>query len=95
MIIKPLGSRVFIIPDEPITQTKSGILLPESASGVPTTGTVHVLKEREACSECGQTATEIKPGDKVMYSKYGGTDAEIDDVEYKIISEDQIYAILI
>lgn len=86
MTIKPLGDRAFIIPDEPISQTKSGILLPESATGIPTTGVVYA---------CGKDAEEIKPGDTVMYSKYGGTDAEVDDVEYKIISEDQIYAILI
>ena len=86
MIIKPLGARAFIVPDEPLTQTKSGILLPDGVGGIPTTGTVHV---------CGKDSEEIKPGDKVMYSKYGGTDAEIDDIEYKIISEDQIYAILI
>ena len=86
MVIKPLGARAFIVPDEPITQTKSGILLPDSAAGVATTGTVHV---------CGKDSEEIKPGDKVIYSKYGGTNAEIDEVEYKIISEEQIYAILL
>lgn len=87
--IRLLGDRVLILPDEPEAKTKAGLFVPESAKkDLPKRGTVLVvggLKERYL---------EVVPGDKVLYSKYAGTEVSLDGKDYLILRETDVIGIL-
>lgn len=83
-MIKPLGDRVLIELVEEEATTASGIVLPDSAKEQPQEGRVVALgKDAEE---------EIKVDDRVIYSKFAGTEVEYDGVEYLILSKDDILA---
>lgn len=90
MKIKPLGDRAVLKPLQAEEVTKSGIVLPDT-----------VDKEKPEQAEVvavgpGEKITKlnIKAGDMVLCAKYGGTEVKIDDVEYKVVSEEDILAVL-
>lgn len=88
--IKPLGDRAVIAPIKEVEKTKSGIILPETANKErPAQGKVIALGAGEKIKKSG-----IKKGDEVVYEKYAGTEFKIGDIEYKILKEDEILAIL-
>ncbi len=88
--IKPLGDRIVVSPAKELGKTKSGIILPETADKEkPAQGKVVSIGAGEKIKKSG-----IKKGDEVVYEKYAGTEFKIGDVEYKILKEDEILAIL-
>ena len=88
--IKPLGDRAVIAPVKEVGKTKSGIVLPETADKEkPAQGRVVAIGNGEKIKKAG-----IKKGDEVVYEKYSGTEFKIGDVEYKILKEEEILAIL-
>ena len=88
--IKPLGDRVVVLPVKEAEKTKSGIILPETADKEkPAQGKVVSIGAGEKIKKSG-----IKKGDKIVFEKYAGTEFKIGDVEYKILKEDEILAIL-
>jgi chaperonin GroES len=90
MNIKPLGDRAVLKPLQIEEVTKSGIVLPDTVDKEkPEEAEVVAVGNGEKISKLG-----IKPGDKVLCSKYGGTEFKSDDTEYKVVSEDDILAIL-
>jgi len=93
MNLKPLGENVVVKQAEAEQQTKSGFIIPDSAQEKPQKGTVIAVGEGKF--EKGvRVPIDVKVGDTVIYSKYGGTDVKIDEVEYKIMKASDIYAIL-
>lgn len=93
MKIKPLGDRVLVKPLEKDEKTKSGIVLPETAKEKPQEGEV-VAVGAGKWIEGKQVPLDVKVGDKVIYGKYGGDEIKIDDVEYKILREEDILGII-
>ncbi len=90
MKIKPLGDRAVLKPLKLEEVTKSGIVLPDTVDKEkPEQAEVVAVGDGENIKNLG-----IKPGDKVLCSKYGGTEVKVDDVEYKVVNEDDILAIL-
>lgn len=88
--IKPLGDRAVIAPVKEAGKTKSGILLPETADKEkPAQGRVVAVGNGEKIKKSG-----IKKGDEVVYEKYSGTEFKVGDIEYKILKEEEILAIL-
>lgn len=88
--IKPLGDRAVVAPLKEAQKTKSGIILPETVGKEkPAQGKVVALGAGEKIKKSG-----IKKGDEVVYEKYAGTEFKIGDIEYKILKEDEILAIL-
>jgi chaperonin GroES len=88
--IKPLGDRIVVAPVKESEKTKSGIILPETADKEkPAQGKVAAIGLGEKIRKSG-----IKKGDEVVFEKYAGTEFKIGDVEYKILKEDEILAIL-
>ena len=86
MIIKPLGKRVLIKQVEQEEVTKSGIVLPGTASKEkPITGEVIAV---------GKDVEDVKAGDKVIFEKYTGTEVKLDGQEYIIVKEQDIIAIV-
>ena len=93
MKLKPLGDNVVVKQAEAEEQTKSGLFIPETAKEKPQKGIVIAVGEGRF-EDGKRVPVDVKEGDTVIYSKYGGTDVKIDDVEYKILYASDIYAIL-
>ncbi len=93
MNIKPLGDRVVIKAIESQETTKSGIVLPGSAKEKPMQGEVLAVGSGELV-EGKRVPLELKVGDKVIYSKYAGTEVKIDENEYLILRQNDVLAIV-
>jgi chaperonin GroES len=91
--LKPLGDRVVVKASEGEDRTPSGIVLPESAKEKPQEG--EIVAVGAGRTEDGKVvAPEVKVGDKVIYSKYGGTEIKVEGTEYLILSERDILAVV-
>jgi chaperonin GroES len=93
MNIKPLGDRVVIKVLESEERTKSGIVLPDTAKEKPQQGEVLAVGSGEII-DGKKVALEVKEGDKVIYSKYAGTEVKVDGEEYLILRQSDILAIV-
>ncbi len=95
MNLKPLGDRVIVKQAEAETQTKSGLILADTAKEKPQKGTVIAAGEGK-WDEDGERriALDVKVGDTVIYSKYGGTEVKVEGEEYLILRADDIYAVV-
>ena len=93
MNIKPLGDRVVIKMLESEDSTKSGIVLPSSAKEKPQMA--EVLAVGPGGMVDGKEVTmEVKVGEKIIYSKYAGTEVKLDDTEYIIVRQSDILAVV-
>lgn len=93
-MMKPLGDRVIIRVLEKEEKTKSGIFLPDTAKEKPSKGEVIAVGAGKVYDNGQRVAPEVAVGDKVMFSKYAGTEVKIDGVDHLVISERDILAIL-
>ena len=92
--LKPLGDRVLVEPAEEKELKKGGIIIPDSAKEKPTEGIVRALGTGKTDDDGKKVPFEVKVGDRVLVSKYGGTEVKIDNKEYKLLNADDILAIL-
>ena len=92
--VKPLGDRLLVEPAEEKETKKGGIIIPDSAKEKPQEAIVVALGTGKTDDNGKKVAFEVKKGDRVLVSKYGGTEIKIDGREYKILSSDDILAIL-
>lgn len=95
MNIKPLGDRVLVEPLEEKEQIKGGIYIPDSAKEKPQEAKVVALGTGKLDEKGNKVPFDVKVGDVVIVSKYGGTEIKIDDKEYKILNSDDVQAIII
>lgn len=93
MNIKPLGDRVVIKVLENEETTKSGIVLPGTAKEKPMQGEVLAVGSGELV-DGKKVPLELKVGDRVIYSKYAGTEVKIDGEEYLILRQNDVLAIV-
>jgi|SRR3990167_511120 len=91
--LTPLEDKVVVKPEPQEEKTKSGIVLPDSAKEKPQDGTVVAVGTGRILDNGQRVPLELKIGDKVLYSKYGGTEVKIDNEEYIILFEKDILAI--
>ncbi len=89
---QPLGDRVVIKPLDEEEVTKSGLVLPDTAKEKPQEGEVVAVGPGRVSDDGTRIKMEIKKGDKVVYSKYAGTEFEEDDEDYLIVRESDILA---
>lgn len=94
MNIQPLGDRVVIKVLESEETTKSGIVLPDTAKEKPQEGEVVAVGSGRVSDTGEKIAIEVAVGDRVIYSKYAGTEVKYDGIEYLILSERDILAIV-
>lgn len=94
MNIKPLGDRVVVKPLAQEEKTKSGIVLPDTAKEKPQQGEVLAVGSGRTLENGLKVALEVKVGDKVIFSKYAGTEIKIDGQEVIILNERDIHAII-
>lgn len=94
MKINPLGDRVVVKAVEQEERTKSGIVLPDTAKERPQEGNVVAVGPGRILENGQKVPVEVKVGDRVLYSKYGGTEVKVEGEEYLILSERDILAVL-
>ena len=88
---KPLGNRVVVQPNEDDEQVSSGgIYIPDTAKEKPQEGTVVAAGPGRMTDDGSRIPMEIAVGDKVVYSKYAGTEYKEGDIEYLVLREDDI-----
>jgi chaperonin GroES len=92
--VKPLGDRVLVEPAEEKETKKGGIIIPDSAKEKPMEGVVRALGTGKTDDSGKKVPFEVKVNDRVLVSKYGGTEIKIDGKEYKILNSDDILAVL-
>ncbi len=93
MKLRPLGDRVIVKPSEGEEKTKSGLVIPDTAKEKPQEG--EVIAAGPGRYEDGKyVPMEVKEGDSVIYSKYGGTEVKIEGEEHLILSERDILAVV-
>ncbi|WP_213975834.1 co-chaperone GroES [Tepidanaerobacter acetatoxydans] len=93
MNIKPLGDRIVIKVLEEEERTKGGIVLPDTAKEKPQKGEVVAVGSGEII-DGKKVPLEVKVGDKIIFSKYAGTEIKLDSEEYLILRQSDVLAIL-
>src|SRR3954468_8424322 len=92
--LKPLGDRVLVEPAEEKETKKGGIIIPDTAKEKPMESVVVALGTGKTDDNGKKVPFEVKKGDRVLVSKYGGTEIKLDGKEYKILSSDDILAVV-
>ena len=93
-MIKPLGDRVVIKVSEGDMKTASGIVLPDTAKEKPQEGEVVAVGTGKMLDNGTRAQMEVKTGDKVIFSKYSGSEVKVDEQTYLIVRESDILAVL-
>ncbi len=94
MKIQPLGDRVLVQAVEAAEQVKGGIFIPDTAKEKPQEAKVVALGTGKVDENGKKLPFDVKVGDLVLTSKYGGTEVKIDDQEYKILNSEDILAVI-
>ena len=94
MNLKPLGDRLIVEPIEQKEMTASGIVLPETAKEKPMQGKVIAIGPGARNEDGSRIAMDVSTGDTVLYAKYTGTDAKIENRKYLILKESDVLAIV-
>ena len=92
--LKPLADRVIVKPKEADEVTKGGIILPDTAKEKPVEGTIVAAGPGKTSDDGKVVKMEVKVGDVVLYGKYSGSEVTVDGVEYLIMRESDIFAIV-
>ncbi|UKO99435.1 co-chaperone GroES [Nostoc sp. UHCC 0870] len=92
--VKPLGDRVFVKVSASEEKTAGGLYLPDTAKEKPQVGEVVALGPGKRNDDGSRQELEVTVGDKVLYSKYAGTDVKLGTEEYVLLSEKDILAVV-
>ncbi len=88
---KPLGNRIVVQPSEDETQVSSGgIYIPDTAKEKPQEGEVVAVGPGRMTDDGNRIAMDVQVGDTVIYSKYGGTEYKVGEIEYLVLREDDV-----
>ena len=94
MNIRPLNDRILVKRLEEETTSKGGIIIPDSAKEKPAEGEVVAVGPGRTNDKGDRIHMQVKAGDRVLFSKYGGTDVKLDGNDYLIMREDDILGVL-
>lgn len=94
MSIKPLADRVVVRPLEAEEKKQGTIIIPETAKEKPMQGEVVAVGPGKIADSGEKVVMEVKSGDKVLFGKYAGTEVTVEGVEYLIMRESDILAVL-
>ena len=92
--VQPLSDRVLVKPIEEKEVKKGGIIIPDTAKEKPQEGKIIALGTGKTDDNGKKLPFEVKVGDRVLCSKYGGTEIKIDGKEYKLLGSDDLLAVL-
>ena len=94
MNLKPLSDRVVVKVLEADEKTASGIVIPDKAKEKPQEGKVMAVGTGKVLDNGTKTEMEVKVGDKIIFSRYAGTEVKVDGEEYLILRQDDILALV-
>ena len=94
MKVRPLHDRLIIQTMKEDEITKGGIIIPDTAKEKPMESVVVALGTGKTDDNGKKVPFEVKKGDRVLVSKYGGTEIKLDGKEYKILSSDDVLAVI-
>jgi chaperonin GroES len=94
MKVRPLNDRVLVVGVEEDQKTKGGIIIPDTAKEKPMEGKVVAAGPGKMDDSGKRTPLDIKAGDRVLFSKYAGTEIKIDGVEHLFMREDDILGVI-
>ena len=94
MKIRPLNDRILVKRLEEEAKTAGGIIIPDSAKEKPAEGEIVAVGPGKLNDNGERTAMDVKTGDRVLFSKYGGTDVKIEGDDYLIMREDDILGVV-
>jgi chaperonin GroES len=94
MKIRPLQDRILVKRLESEEKTASGIIIPDNAKEKPMEGEVIAVGSGKKLDDGTTRALEVKSGDKVLFSKYAGSEVKIDGTEHLILREDDLLGII-
>jgi chaperonin GroES len=92
--LKPLGDRLVVRPSEREEMTKSGIVLPDTAKERPQEGTVLSVGPGRTLDDGKIEKMEVRPGQKVLFQKYAGTEFKLDEEDLLILSQKDVLAVI-
>ena len=92
--LRPLGDRLVVKPTPGEETTKSGIVIPDTAKEKPQEGTIVAVGPGRVLDDGKREQMDVRPGDKVLYAKYGGTEFKLDGEDLLIISHKDILAVV-
>ena len=94
MKVRPLNDRILVKRLEEEEMTKGGIIIPDSAKEKPAEGEIIAVGKGKINDNGDRIKLDVKVGDRVLFSKYGGTDVKIDGVDHLIMREDDVLAVV-
>jgi len=94
MKVRPLNDRILVKRLEEEEMTKGGIIIPDSAKEKPAEGEVIAVGKGKINDNGDRIKLDIKVGDRVLFSKYGGTAVKLDGVDHLMMREDDILAVV-
>jgi chaperonin GroES len=94
MKIRPLQDRILVQPIRDKEVRKSGLIIPDSAQEKPIEGRVKAVGAGKVGDDGKRVALDVKVGDKVLYSKYGGTEIKIEGDDFLLMREDDVLGIV-
>ncbi|MBL4701540.1 MAG: co-chaperone GroES [Phycisphaeraceae bacterium] len=94
MNVRPLGDKIIVKRVEAQDKTESGIFLPESAKEKPQEAKIIAIGDGKVLDSGERAAFQVKKGDTVLLSKWGGTELKIDKQDYIIVTEEDILAVI-
>lgn len=92
--LKPVGDRVIAQRIGSVEKTKSGLYVPDAAQEKPQEGKVIAVGSGRMLKNGKTVPPSVKPGDRIIFGKYSGSEIKVDDKEYVFLSEDDILAIV-
>jgi chaperonin GroES len=95
MQLQPLGDRVVVTPtEEAESRTPSGLVIPDTAKEKPQIGEVVAVGPGARDDDGDRIPMEVSVGDKVLYSKFAGTEIKLDGAEFLVLSERDLLAVV-
>lgn len=94
MRIKPINDRILVLRVESEKKTAGGILIPDTAKEKPQEGKVVAVGPGKVGDDGKRTPPEVEVGDRILFSKYAGTEIKIDGVEHVFMREDDILGVM-
>lgn len=94
MSLRPLSDRILVERVAEDTKTKGGIIIPDTAKEKPAEGKIVAAGNGRMGEDGKLLAMDVKVGDRILFSKYGGTDVKIDGADYLILRQDDVLGII-
>jgi chaperonin GroES len=94
MNVRPLQDRILVRRVEEVEKTRGGIIIPDAAKERPLEGNVIAVGSGKRNEDGTLVKLDVKAGDRVLFTKYGGTEIKVDGVEHILLREDEILGII-